>query len=565
MGEKGKKRRKREGGEDDAGAAGPGGAGGAPAPPPRRQRYDALGLKQQRTKARAETAARRALGKGVADRKLRANARESALMSEQVKEDVEAAQRWLLPAEAGVLEAEDEMERTYRVTQEEIVRQVDVASARKVFDLRMEELGPYSVELNASGRFALVVGRKGHLALMDWKRGRAVCEVQARETSRAGCFLHNETFFCVAQKRYCYIYDKRGLEVHCLKEHTGVRRLEFLRRHFLLASAGDAGVLRYQDTSTGQQVAATRTRLGPCSVLAQNAANAVLCLGHGNGSVTMWSPTCPQGAPLVRVLCHRGPLTGVAVDRSGTYMATCGSDSQVKIWDVRSLRDEPVQSYFSRAPPAAVHASDTGMLAVAYGSAVQVWRDAFREAKQPAPYMTHRVRGKLESVRFCPFEDVLLCGHAGGVSSMLVPGSGEPNFDSLAANPYQTRRQRREAEVHQLLDKLAPEMIMLDPDAIGTVGRASAEEQAARAAERAARARDELGAQRARNEAKAKMKGKNRPTRRYRKRQDNVYDDKKAAIEAAREARDRGGKAAGGGGEPAGGLPSALLRFAGRG
>ncbi len=52
---------------------------------------------------------------------------------------------------------------------------------------------------------------------------------------------------------------------------------------------------------------------------------------------------------------------------------------------------------------------------------------------------------------------------------MLVPGSGEPNFDSYVADPYQRSRARKEQEVHQLMDKLQPDMIVLDPSTIGQV------------------------------------------------------------------------------------------------
>lgn len=81
--------------------------------------------------------------------------------------------------------------------------------------------------------------------------------------------------------------------------------------------------------------------------------------------------------------------------------------------------------------------------------------------------------GGVRSLRFCPYEDVLGVGTAGGVSSLLVPGAGEPNFDSFVANPYQARKERQEQEVVQLLDKLQPDTIMLDPEQIGKVRETS--------------------------------------------------------------------------------------------
>lgn len=216
-----------------------------------------------------------------------------------------------------------------------------------------------------------------------------------------------------------YIYDKRGLEVHCLKDHTEPRALTFLRHFFLLASIGEQGVLRYQDTSTGAIAAQHRTRLGACSVLSHNPRNSVVLAGHRNGTVTMWSPT--MGEPLVRMLVHRGPVRALAVDQSGTHLVTSGADSQVKVWDIRSTY-QPLHSYFSATPATALDVSQRGLLALAYGGRVQVWRDALA-TKAAAPYLNHLVSGggeRVENLRFCPYDDVLAVGHSGGIASLLV-------------------------------------------------------------------------------------------------------------------------------------------------
>ena len=75
----------------------------------------------------------------------------------------------------------------------------------------------------------------------------------------------------------------------------------------------------------------------------------------------------------------------------------------------------------------------------------------------------------VNSLKFVGFEDYLGIGHNQGFSSILVPGSGEANFDTFENNPYQTKKQRQSTEVKMLLEKIPADLITLDPFSVGRI------------------------------------------------------------------------------------------------
>lgn len=82
----------------------------------------------------------------------------------------------------------------------------------------------------------------------------------------------------------------------------------------------------------------------------------------------MWAPTVKE--PLVKMLCHYGPVRGLAVESSGQFMATAGADQNLRIWDLRTYK--PLYAYKLGPCLSGLAFSQRKILAAAVGNRVQV-------------------------------------------------------------------------------------------------------------------------------------------------------------------------------------------------
>ncbi|KAA6390338.1 MAG: putative U3 small nucleolar RNA-associated protein 7 [Streblomastix strix] len=395
---------------------------------------------------------KKSLRDGIKDKKLIQRLKNERQQT-KVRADDRRKMEFVLPEDEGFLEA-DENEKTHQFRQDEIVANVDITAARKKFTLDLHQYGPYSLDYTRNGRYFLLGGNKGHIFMADYIDFKPQCEINVNQSIRDG----------------------------------------------------NAGVLKYMDTSTGQQISLHKTHLGPCMVMEQNPHNAVILVGHTNGVVSMWSPNCAH-EPLVKMLTHGGPVRAVSCDLSGHYMATSGLDGgKVKIWDIRQLKMLHNIPGNYEVPISSLQLSQRGILAVGSGDVVNIYKDCLSQAPGKEPYMTYKLTpqqsqvssqhnrqrgssfkgslatksgadggttsyGSVHQLKFVPFDDALGIGHGAGFSSIIVPGSGLANYDSLEADPFETKKRRKEGEVKQLLDKLPASMITLNPQDVGTVGK----------------------------------------------------------------------------------------------
>ena len=358
----------------------------------------------------------------------------------------------------------DEGEETTEFTQDDIKQHVDITSATKSFKLDLSEFGPYKVNYTRNGRHLLMGGKKGHIAALDWMSKKLYCEFSVMEEIHDVKWLHLETLFAVAQKKWVHFYDNKGTEIHCVKRMHNVNQLEFLPYHFLLASGSNDGWLKWLDVSIGEMVAEFKTIDDKITMMKQNPSNAVMCIGSAKGVVSMWSPSVKE--PLARILCHPAPITALTFNPTGDKMVTTGIDRKIKLWDSRMF-SKPLTECQTKIPVNHVALSQKNVMAIAMGDVCEIFRYTdMGKVFSINSYLRNIEGGAISSVEFVPFEDVLGIGSTKGFSSLLVPGAGEANFDGLEQNPFRTKNQRREHEVKALLEKIPSDLITLDASQI---------------------------------------------------------------------------------------------------
>lgn len=199
--------------------------------------------------------------------------------------------------------------------------------------------------------------------------------------------------------------------------------------------------------------------------MTQNSTNGVIVTGHSNGVVNMWTPNYAS-EPVVKMLTHPNAVSNIAVDPSGNYLVTAGVDCKLRIWDLRNTYNQ-VYEYFTPNIVSSMTISQKNLLAVGYNlPIVEIWKD-YSKSKQQKPYIKHHFKDNRThsySMKFINFEDYLGIGTNMGYSQIIIPGSGEPNFDTFENNPFETKKQRRNNTVHKLLEKIPYTMINISAE-----------------------------------------------------------------------------------------------------
>ena len=118
------------------------------------------------------------------DRKIEAALTQTRQLKEENNLRLQEQNEFFNTEQGGFIQTETERERTLKVTQRELKTILPVQNANDIFNLRMPDFGPYNLDITRNGKYLMLAGRKGHLAMLDWKTKNLVCEFQAKDKVR---------------------------------------------------------------------------------------------------------------------------------------------------------------------------------------------------------------------------------------------------------------------------------------------------------------------------------------------------------------------------------------------
>lgn len=205
----------------------------------------------------------------------------------------------------------------------------------------------------------------------------------------------------------------------------------------------------------------------------QNSFNSLIGVASNKGTVSLFTPNSQE--PAIKLLAHSGTVNSFDFSKDGKYAVTVGSDSQMKVFDIRQNFQE-LYSYWLPRKPTDVRISQTGLVSIVVGNDVMFWKDIWSQ-KQKKPYLKHnsRLNHPIKNFNFVPYEDFGGLTSKNNFESILVPGSSIADYDTFEHDVSGNRKQAREADVHKLLDKLPPSSINWDPYLIGKIDPTSKE------------------------------------------------------------------------------------------
>lgn len=352
----------------------------------------------------------------------------------------------------------DSDEKTYDATQSKIRRYVSIKACEQAYDLRLDN-GPIHGKYSRNGMHMLLRNDRGYLASFNAKSMNLHFEIDVNDKTYDATYLHNERFIAVAQKNNVFIYDGCGVETHCVRDNSDVFKMEYLPYHYLLVSISRKGFLRYQDMSTGNLVSQIFMKNQEVISIKQNPTNAVIHTGSNKGIVSLWSPNSKEY--LMKILCHKSAISSIEIERDGRSMVTVGMDNRINVWDLRNTYKQ-LNTLQAKPGLTATSLSQKSMLALSYGDHVHIWKDFINSNSDEVLYIKHRTGSLVSSIDFCNHEDILCIGHANGISSIIVPGCGDPVYDSYEDSPFTSKKARREKEVRRLMEKIPYELISME-------------------------------------------------------------------------------------------------------